>query len=93
MGYNLIIRPEAQKEIDEAIFWYNEIREGLELDFFNEMSDVLNYIQKYPKHFQKRYKKIRIRFTKKFDYGIHYIVEENLVVVIAVIHVKRKPKY
>jgi len=91
--YNLIVKPEAEAELTEALEWYsNRHKTGLEVELYNEISKVLEYIALYPEHFQKKYRNIRIRFTEKFKYGIHYIVEENTIFVLAILHTSRKPR-
>lgn len=93
MPYKIIIKPEAEQEFREALFWYNTQKPDLESKLFIEISEVLDDISKYPEHFQKRYKSIRIRFTKKFKYGIHYTFEVNVIYVHAIYHTSRIPKF
>ncbi|ANF51426.1 plasmid stabilization system protein [Chryseobacterium glaciei] len=92
MNYKLIIKPEAENDLDEAIEWYKEQNENLPEQLLNEVETGLNKIQKYPEHYQKRYKEIRITFTKKFPYGIYYTVENEIIFVHAILHNKQNPK-
>ena len=92
MGYNLTIRPEADIEISEALLWHEDQQVGLGLSLSREFREVINDIKEYPEHSQKRYRNIHIRFTKRFRYGIHYIIEENSIYVLAVLHTSRKPR-
>lgn len=92
MNYKLIIKPEAENDLDEAIEWYKEQNENLPSQLLNEVETGLNKIQKYPEHYQKRYKEIRITFTKKFPYGIYYTLENEIIFVHAILHNKQNPK-
>ncbi len=92
MALKLIIKPAAEDEILEAIQWYDQQREGLSLELLQSIDDVLERIKKNPEYFQERYREIRIVFTKRFPYGIHYTVEKDTIHVHAVLHTKRKPR-
>ncbi len=91
MGYNLIIKPGAELDITEALEWYEENTE-LSPELLNEIDEVLIRIESDPNNFQKRYKEIRIVFTDRFRYGVHYTIEDKTVYVQAVLHTSRKPK-
>lgn len=90
MGYEIIIKPYAKLDLSEAVRWYKE--KDLALDFINEVSDSLETIKNNPYLFQKRFQEIRVVFTHRFPYGIHYTVEEEIIFVHAVFHMKRKPR-
>ena len=92
MAFSIIVKPEAEQELIEALEWYEGKQPELEAELFNEISNVLDYIVIYPEHFQKRYRNIRIRFTKRFKYGIHYTIEENTIFVHAILHTSREPR-
>ena len=92
MDYSLIIKPEAEKDIDQAVEWYQDQDKNLISQLLNEFENGFNKILDNPKHFQKRYHEIRIIFTKKFPYGIYYTLEEGKIYVHAVLHNKQNPK-
>lgn len=46
----------------------------------------MDFISKHPLKCQKRYKSIRIKYLKKFDFGIHYIIENETVFVFYLFH-------
>ena len=92
MVHKVIIKPGAELDILEALEWYAEEKEELSLDFLQRLDDELDRISKNPEHFQKRYRDIKIVFTKRFPYGIHYTLENDIVYVHAVMHMKRKPR-
>lgn len=92
MNYKLVIKSEAENDLDEAIKWYKEQSENLSLQLLNEIEETIYKIQKYPEHYQKRYKEIRIIFTRKFPYGIYYTLEEETIFIHAILHNKQNPK-
>jgi len=92
MVYRIIVKPEAEQELREALEWYDEQREGLGSELYNEVLEVMERIENDPQHFQKRYKDFRISFTKRFRYGIHFIVEGQIIYIHAILHTSMKPR-
>lgn len=92
MAHKIIIKPGAELDILEALKWYGEEKEALSLEFLQKLDDELNRISQNPEHFQKRYRDVKIVFTKRFPYGIHYTLENDIVYIHAVMHMKRKPR-
>jgi len=82
---------EAVFDIEEIVFWYEDQREGLSYDFELCLEAGINEIKRTPSAFQKRYKEVKIRFINRFPYGIHYIVNDEIITIIAVFHTSRSP--
>ncbi|KAA3614766.1 MAG: type II toxin-antitoxin system RelE/ParE family toxin [Calditrichaeota bacterium] len=93
MKYKLIISPEAEQDIKEAFYWYEENRKGLGHDFLLQVNGGLKFIERSPKVFKEEYKGTRKHVIKRFPYKIIYIVQDNLINILAVIHGSRNPKY
>lgn len=83
---------EALLDIEDVVFLYEERRIGLSYDFELCMEVGLAEISRNPDNFQKRYKNVKVRFISRFPYGIHYVVRENNVIIIAVFHTSLSPK-
>lgn len=92
MAHRVIIKPPAENEIAEALEWYEESKEGLGLELLEQINECLQRIANNPKNFQKRYREIKIVFTKRFPCGIHYTFERDTIYVHAVMHTKQEPK-
>jgi len=92
MVYRIFVKPEAEEELLEVLEWYDEQREGLGSELYKEVIELMNRIEKNPEHFQKRYKDFRISFTKRFRYGIHFIVEGQIIYIHAILHTSKKPR-
>jgi len=50
-------------------------------------ADILNL----PLGYQIRYRDVRIKFIRRFPYGIHYLVEPGHIIIIAVFHTSKSP--
>ncbi|MEP7171045.1 MAG: type II toxin-antitoxin system RelE/ParE family toxin [Bacteroidota bacterium] len=92
MSFELLISDEASLDIADSYLWYEMQREGLGKDFELCIEAGLNRIVRNPKNFQKKYKSVRIHFIERFPYGIHYLLDRQLIKVIAVFHTARDPK-
>lgn len=92
MPHKLVIKPEAELELVDALDWYDEQVPGLGNRLFQEFNVLFDEIIANPEHFQKKYRNIRIRYTYKFNYGVHYIIEKDTVYVLAILHTSRKPR-
>lgn len=89
--HNLIFTKEALLDIEEIAIWYEKQREGLSYDFELCLEESVSQIFRNPKLFQIRYKKGKVRFIKRFPYGVHYTEYGNEIIVIGVFHTSRSP--
>ena len=92
MSYQIRFIKQAIFDIEEAVLWYEEQREGLSFDFELCLDVGLAEISRDPNNFQKRYKEVRVRFIPRFPYGIQYLIKNHEVIVIAVFQTSRSPK-
>jgi len=89
MRYRVVIRPGAEEDLKKAFSWYEDKRKGLGHDFLLQISAGLGFIKRNPEIFRPEYKGTRKHIIKRFPYKIIYLVEEEKIIVIAVIHGKR----
>lgn len=86
-----LISDQAYFDIDEAGKWYDKQREGLSVDFELCVEAGFDDIQLQPEGYQLRYREVRVRYIKRFPYGIHYLLEDDVIYVIAVFHTSKDP--
>lgn len=91
-GYSLLISDEANADILDAFLWYESARAGLGMDFELCLEAEFNRIIRNPRQYQTQYKKIRVAYINRFPYGIHFLVENKFIKVIAVFHTSRDPE-
>lgn len=92
MKYKLLVSKKAISQIEKAANWFNEQLPGLDEKFLDELDKNILYVEKNPLKSQIRYKSVRIRFLKKFDFGIHNIIEQKTIYVLAVFHTSQSEK-
>jgi len=88
----LIIRPEAEFDLAEAYKWYEARVPGLGSDFLLNTDAALSSIQRTPETYPIVFKNIRRSLIRRFPYGVFYVVEQDMIVVLAVLHARRDPQ-
>lgn len=85
----------VQREVNEAVDWYNEQREGLGDEFFQRLSEVLEIIAVRPKSFGFWLSSPTVRGAKlkRFPYSALFEMENEHVKVLCVRHEKRHPSF
>lgn len=92
MNFKIIIRPEAETDLTETYRWYEEKCPDLGLDFLNCVDAAFDTILENPKLYQQVYKNIRRALPRRFPYEIFYIIKNNKIIVLGVLHAKRDPE-
>lgn len=85
----IIVRREAQLEVQETFLHYQQTSDGLGFEFLRSLDAALQFIKRNPLAYQKIHKDIRRVLLRKFPYAVFYIVEENQIVIIACFNQKR----
>ncbi len=88
MDFKLIILEEAEKEWDNSISWYNEKDESLGYEVYEEIRKNILTLKENPFIYQKRYGDLRVLFTKRFRFGIYFFVENNQIIITAILNSK-----
>jgi toxin ParE1/3/4 len=85
--YSISIHPLAEEDLETAIRWYNDQRNGLGFELLAELDSKLLELSKTPLNYPIRYSDKRIcRTGRRFPYFIHYSVSQNRVSIIAIFH-------
>lgn len=91
LDYEIIVRREAQLEVQEAFDYYEEINKGLGFEFMRSLDAALQSVKRNPFAYQTIYKESRRVLLRKFPYAVFYIIEENRIIIIACFNQKRNP--
>ncbi len=92
MKRSILIRSEVETEIEEQYRWYNTQSEGLGEDFLHCVEESLLIIQNTPEIYPVVHRSVRRALIRRFPHGIYYLVEKEIIVVLAVFHERRNPK-
>ena len=85
--------PIAETELDKAYHWYESQQPNLGVQFLNEINQSLKRITAYPEALVKITPDIRRCLVKRFPYGVLYGIDSDKIIVVAVMHLHRKPDY
>jgi plasmid stabilization system protein ParE len=94
MTFKTIILFEAAQDFKEANLWYKKTKvEGLAQRFSKTVKANIKHLQKNPALFAIRYRNVRISHLAKFPYAIHYIIDNDIILITAITHNARDPKF
>lgn len=93
MDFELMIHRQAEIDLEEIIVYYNKIRENLGFEVYEEVYSYIQEIKSRPFSFRKEIEQVRVCFTKRFHFGIYFLIVEELskIWIIGVINAKEDP--
>ena len=91
MSRRLIIRPEAEADLTDAVAWYDSCEPGLGLELLSEVHSGIARALEDPELFLRvrRSPTIRRVLTRRFPYRVFFIDRPDAIVVFAVVHAAR----
>lgn len=81
----------AEAEFREAVEYYNQQSEGLGYEFAAEVKRAVTRIIRFPGAWAILSPRTRRCRTNRFPYGMVYQVREGTILVVAVMHLRRRP--
>ena len=92
MAYSLKFASRALREIGEAQEWYEMQSTGLGDEFIAAMELQLKRLEQAPLLYAEVIPDVRRALLPRFPYGLFYIMRDNLIHVLAVLHDARHPR-
>lgn len=89
MNYQICFEEGSLNDFFDGLNYYEKSSMNLANRFHDEFWKTINRIKNNPLHCQKKYRNVMIAFTDVFPFGIHYILENDLIIVIKILHTKR----
>jgi hypothetical protein len=83
----------AEEELEEAVAHYDGISAQLGSEFLKEIELAMARIRAYPRAWPKVSRRARRCRLNHFPYGLVYQDRNNFMLVIAVMHLHRRPGY
>jgi plasmid stabilization system protein ParE len=88
----IIVRPEAEQEVQQAFDWYQEQSEGLGHEFLRATEACLSGVTRNPFAYTvAEVPNVRRALLRRFPYALFYVVDNESIVVLAVFNVKPQP--
>jgi len=89
--YRLVAEPRANLDVAAAYQWYESERAGLGRQFLDQLEAAYDRIAQDPLEFQDLESGIRRVLLSRFPYAVYFVIESDVMVVLAVLHVSRNP--
>ena len=88
----VVVRPAAAADIEDAYQWYERQRAGLGEEFLELVNRTMLAIQGQPARFPVIHRDTRRAFLRRFPYGVFYVTQADTIVVVACMHARRDPR-
>jgi len=88
-----IYHPDALIEYADAALYFDERVPGLGADFTNEIDAAIEHIVQSPDRWHPIEGDVRRYLVHRFPYGILYTIEQDYILILAVMHLSREPGY
>lgn len=88
-----VFHPAALTEYAEAVQFYAERRVELAQALIDAVEDAIFRIVESPTRCRVIDEDIRQCLTRKLPYGILYTIEQDFILIVAVMHCSREPEY
>ena len=83
----------AQAELDDAFAWYETQSPGLGTRFLDDFDQAVRRIAAYPLASTEIGNGLLRCLLSRFPYGIIYGIDLEAIIVVAVAHLHREPRY
>jgi len=92
MTLTLLFTPAAERDLADAIQWYESARPGLSWDFRLALDATLTRIVNHPEAYAFIAHGLRRALLSRFPYGIFYRRHEAGIQVVGILHTSREPR-
>ena len=83
----------AEYELELAIDYYNQQKQGLGAEFLEEIKSTVKRIANFPEAWHPLSKRTRRCQTRRFPYGVIYQIRTDEILIVAITHLHQKPFY
>ena len=83
----------ADQEVDDAVAWYDQQGNNLSVGFLDDLDRAVRIAKTYPLLATQVEPEIHRLLFVRYPYSLIYGIDEDTLVVIAVAHQQREPRY
>lgn len=87
----LVMREAAAADVRGAVRWYEAQTPGLGREFLRSVRALLASMEREPRLYPVGEGAIRRALLRRFPYALYFMLEDDAVVVVACLHVRRDP--
>ena len=92
MPYSVRYQPAAAAEVENAIRWYGRPEIDQAAAFILELERTEAHLASHPALFQRVEGEIRRAVLRRFPYSLFYVIEIDIVLVLACMHHHQEPR-
>ena len=92
MSLEVHLSEEAEDEFRTAYLWYESKRARLGEEFLLCIEAVFETIRRHPDRYRQIHEDARIALVRRFPYSVIYVVGEQRVLVVAILHGSQDPQ-
>jgi plasmid stabilization system protein ParE len=92
MTRRFVVRPLAEADLEDAARWYENQRAGLAGRFLDDVNRTFARIRERPLQFPTVLRETRRALLQTFPYAVYFRVSDEIIVIVAVLHLRRNPK-
>jgi len=81
----------VEHDVESAFDWYESEEAGLGSEFLEQLRATYQRIVENPFGYQQQRAGIRRALTRQFPYAVYFSLEDDSIVVLAVLHSARDP--
>jgi len=85
--------PEARAEFEQAVTHYDQCGLGLGDEFTDEVEAAIRRILNQPEAWANYHHATRRCLARRFPFGVVYQIRPNLILIVAIAHLRREPEY
>ena len=90
MSWQVRVRPEAELDLVIAASWYEAQRRGLSAEFLAELSLLIASLADNALLYAEQFGGVRRVFARRFPYAVYYRIIDEDVVVLSIMHARRR---
>lgn len=87
----MVSEPDVDLDVEAAFERYENERSGLGFEFLDELRATYDRVVAGPLKYQLLRSGIRRALLARFPYAVYFAIEDDRVVVLAVLHASRNP--
>lgn len=88
-----LVLPEAEQEMLEAALYYQNQASGLGSDYLSAVERAIQSIEESPYTWPILEGELRRQLVRRFPFGVLYRIEPEIIIIVAVAHLRKKPGY
>jgi toxin ParE1/3/4 len=89
--YAIEAAPAVEADVEAAYDWYESEKAGLGLEFLEELRAAYHRILDHPFGYHDLRAGIRRALTRRFPYAVYFSIEDETIVIVAVLSTARDP--